>query len=240
MIIPEQKIFFHHIPKTGGKTVTNFLLDYFNIPLRSLVHFNEGYVMRPSYSDKTNVSFFNICHLPYLDLLEMAQNSKIVIDNSWNIFTLVRNPYFRTASAIFFQPFLECYNHMHTLPTLPEKRKLFKKSYNRFFGVDATGNGYFSHRIPQHILLETETSAPLYKIYKYEEDLENILKKALNLSTLTIPLRNIHSIREVGYPKTDYLSLFTRGYIEKVNEYYCKDFEFCGYEMWDPLGFPEN
>ena len=56
----------------------------------------------------------------------------------------------------------------------------------------------------------------------------------------TIPLRNIHSIREVGYPKTDYLSLFTRGYIEKVNEYYCKDFEFCGYEMWDPLGFPEN
>ena len=22
--------------------------------------------------------------------------------------------------------------------------------------------------------------------------------------------------------------------------YYYEDFEFCGYEMWDPLDFPEN
>ena len=68
---------------------------------------------------------------------------------------------------------------MHTLPTLPEKRKLFKKSYNRFFGVDATGNGYFSHRIPQHILLETETSAPLYKIYKYIFIFHQVFLKAM-------------------------------------------------------------
>ena len=28
--------------------------------------------------------------------------------------------------------------------------------------------------------------------------------------------------------------------IEKINEYYYEDFEFCGYEMWNPLDFPEN
>jgi hypothetical protein len=102
------------------------------------------------------------------------------------------------------------------------------------------GNDYFGHRIPQHVLLKTETSTPLYKIYKYEDGLENILKKALNLESLDINLKNIHSIEELRYPKTDYLSLFTRDYIKKVNEYYYKDFEFCDYEMWDPLDFPEN
>jgi hypothetical protein len=170
----------------------------------------------------------------------MTQDSKIIIDNSWNIFTLVRNPYFRITSAIFFQSFLESFHHMHTLPTLREKRHLFRKSYNRFFGEDVMGNDYFGHRIPQHVLLKTETSTPLYKIYKYEDGLENILKKALNLNTLTIPLKNIHSIKELGYPKTDYLSLFTKDYIGKINEYYYKDFELYSYEMWDPLDFPED
>ena len=130
---------------------------------------------------------------------------------------------------------------MHTLSTLNEKRKLFKKAYNTFFSFDPAKNEYFSHRLPQHFLLETEKDKPQYKMYKYEEGLENILKKVFNLGSLTnLNLEKIYSPEYDNLPKTDYLSLFTRDYIEKINEYYYEDFEFCGYEMWNPLDFPEN
>ena len=241
MIIPEHKVVFLHIPKTGGSSVGNFLFKHYNIPYKSFLYFTHGFLMLPAYKDKTLTTLYNICHLPYLDTLRLAKDSNIIIDSTWNIFTVVRNPYYRAASAIFFQPFLECRYHMHTLNTLNEKRKLFKKAYNTFFSFDPYENDYFSHRLPQHFLLETEKDKPLYKMYKYEEGLENILKKVFNLDLLTnLNLEKIYSSEYDSSPKTDYLSLFTRDYIEKVNGYYYKDFEFCGYEMWNPLDFPES
>jgi len=241
VIIPEHKVVFSHIPKTGGSSVCNFLFKHYNIPYKSFLYFTHGFVILPTYKDIKTSTLYNVCHLPYLDTLRVAKDSNIIIDSTWNIFTIVRNPYYRAASAIFYQPFLECKYHMHTLSTLNEKRKLFKKSYNTFFSFDPSKNEYFSHRLPQHFLLETEKDKPLYKMYKYEEGLENILKKVFNLDLLTnLNLEKIYSSEYDSSPKTDYLSLFTRGYIEKVNEYYYKDFEFCGYEMWDPLDFPEN
>ena len=241
MIIPEHKVVFLHIPKTGGSSVGNFLFKHYNIPYKSFLYFTYGFAMLPTYKDTKTSTLYNVCHFPYLDTLRVAKNSNIIIDSTWNIFTVVRNPYYRAASAIFFQPFLECKYHMHTLSTLNEKRKLFKKSYNTFFSFDPIKIEYFIHRLPQHFLLETEKDKPLYKMYKYEEGLENILKKVFNLDLLTnLNLEQIYSSEYDNSPKTDYLSLFTRGYIEKVNEYYYEDFEFCGYEMWDPLDFPEN
>ena len=185
MIIPEHKVVFLHIPKTGGSSVGNFLFKHYNIPYKSFLYFTYGFAMLPTYKDTKTSTLYNVCHFPYLDTLRVAKNSNIIIDSTWNIFTVVRNPYYRAASAIFFQPFLECKYHMHTLSTLNEKRKLFKKAYNTFFSFDPGENEYFSHRLPQHFLLETEKDKPLYKMYKYEEGLENILKKVFNLNNYT-------------------------------------------------------
>jgi len=240
VIIPEHKIVFLHIPKTGGSSVGNFLFKYYNIPYKSFLYFTQGFLMLPSYKDARTSTLYNVCHLPYLDTLRVAKDSNIIIDSTWNIFTVVRNPYYRATSAIFFQPFLECKHHMHTLSTLNEKRKLFKKAYNTFFSFDPHKNDYFSHRLPQHFLLETEPDKPLYKMYKYEDGLKNILQETLNLpSSVNLNLEKIYSPEYENSPKTNYLDLFTRDYINKINEYYYKDFEFCGYEMWDPLDFPE-
>jgi hypothetical protein len=240
MIIPEHKIVFLHIPKTGGSSVGNFLFKYYNIPYKSFLYFTQGFLMLPSYKDVRSSTLYNVCHLPYLDTLRLAKDSNIIVDSTWNIFTVVRNPYYRTTSAIFFQPFLECKHHMHTLSTLNEKRKLFKKAYNTFFSFDPHKNDYFSHRLPQHYLLETEPGKPLYKMYKYEEGLENILRKTLNLPlSADLDLEKIYSPEYENSPKTNYSDLFTRDFIKQVNEYYYEDFEFCGYEMWDPLDFPE-
>lgn len=242
MILKDQKIFFHHVPKTGGKTISDFLARYYNLPYRSLLHFDQGCYVSTKLSDKTVSTVYNICHLPYLELLRLTQEANIIIDNSWDIFTIVRNPYHRITSAIFFQSILECKWHIHALPTLPEKRKLFEKSYNLFLNSDPIGNDWFSHRLPQHLLLETDPNKPIYKLYKYEDGLENILKDVLGYRIKEdINLGNIHSMEfEDNYPKPNYSDLFTRDYIEKINEYYYKDFEFCGYEMWNPLDFPKN
>jgi hypothetical protein len=242
VIVPEYKLFFHHIPKTGGGTVEDFLFDHYKLPQKSWLYFNEGFKPRTSFSDKSITTLFSLCHFPYLELIELAQNSKIHIDDSWNIFTIVRNPYFRVISAIFYQPILECVFHMHTLYTIAEKRKLFKKAFTTYFDVDHYMNDWFGHRVPQHLLLETNPDKPLYKMFKYEEGLENILNKVLGDEIKEpIKLRQVHSLESSYFaPKTDYFSLFTREYIERVNKYYYEDFQFCGYEMWDPLDFPEN
>ena len=100
MIIAKEKIFYFHVPKTGGTTIEYFLGDLFNIHERNYTAFFNGFVAEVGPGGGT--IFKCIVHLPYKKQLTMAASSDIKIDNTWNIFTIVRNPYYRAMSAIFF------------------------------------------------------------------------------------------------------------------------------------------
>lgn len=240
MILKEEKLFFLHVPKTGGTTVDYFLCDLYNRHLKDLTIFTNGFVAKTSYSG-LNTIWETLCHIPYKDQLIMAKNSSIIIDNTWNIFTIVRNPYYRAVSAIFYQRYLGCHYGMHTLPTLIEKRKLFTQAYTQFFTTDPLKNNWWQHRLPQSEILKVHPldNAPFCRIYKYEEGLENILKQALHLNT-TPSLQSHHSAEQNRVPKTNYKDLFTRGFIESVNKFYAKDFEIFNYDMLNPLNYPED
>jgi len=242
MIIAKEKIFYFHVPKTGGTTIEYFLGDLFNIHERNYTAFFNGFVAEVGPGGGT--IFKCIVHLPYKKQLTMAANSDIEIDNTWNIFTIVRNPYYRAMSAIFFQGVFGCKYHMHTLPTIIEKRKLFTDAYTSFFTTDPLVNDWWQHRTPQYKLLESNPvdNLPPYKIYKYESGLENILRDALNLDKdFKFNLKTANSIDGTfRTPKTDYNTLLTSGFIETVNEYYKEDFEMFNYEMLNPLDFPED
>ena len=82
MIIPEHKIVFLHIPKTGGSSIDNFLFKYYKIPNRSFLYFTLGFLALPSYKDTKTSTLYNVCHFPYLDTLRIAKNSNIITGGS--------------------------------------------------------------------------------------------------------------------------------------------------------------
>jgi hypothetical protein len=183
----------------------------------------------------------SLVHLPFRELIQLAKRSKIHIDNTWDIFTIVRNPYKRLSSAIFFQPILGCSYNMHTLRTLREKQFLFNKAQNLFFSTDSQNNNWFAHRKTQNSLLDFNSSYNV-KVYKYEEGLDNIIKKhfknTLPQPHLKLKRDNDHFIK-LNTPRTSYDILWTYDFIKNVNEKYEKDFERFGYKMLNPNDYPK-
>ena len=239
MILKDEKIFYIHIPKTGGSAIETFILKHFGYDVPNFTTFTQGFTLtqgRPIIKQE----FVNICHLNYSIQIFAAKNSKIFIDDTWDIFTIVRNPYYRAASAIFFQPLLECIYHMHTLSTIEEKRKLFNKASHLFFNYDPTNRDWVGHRTPQYELLQKNEEEPRIKVFKYEQGLTNIVKSFLSYKIQfegEIPRDNDKTI-DFRIPKPNYKELFTKYFIEEVNKYYKKDFEIFKYEMLNPNNFP--
>ena len=74
---------------------------------------------------------------------------------------------------------------------------------------------------------------PNYKIFKFEEGLENIVKKlGFEIKEKFPHLLNIPEI--LNLPKPNYSKMLTPYLVETINSKYEKDFEIFGYEMLNP------
>lgn len=241
MILAEEKIFFYHVPKTGGSAIEKYLFKQFDYKPHNFTTFTTGLaqIFSPHYNHRWTMQ--SLIHLPFLQLVDIASYSKIYIDNSWDIFTVVRNPYERISSAIFFQAELKCKYNVHTLRTLKEKQFLFNKAQDIFFNYDPQSNNWFAHRETQSTLLDYDDSYNI-KVYKYEEGLDKILnnhyKNTLPKPELKLKRDNDH-FHDMGFPRTPYNTLWTYDFIKTVNEKYQKDFERFDYQMLDPNDYPK-
>ena len=241
MILAEEKIFFYHVPKTGGSAIEKHLFKQFNYKPYNYTTFTTGLVQINFPHCPHRWTMQSLIHLPFLRLVELASRSKIYIDKDWDIFTIVRNPYERISSAIFFQSELKCNYNIHTLRTHKEKQFLFNVAQNVFFNRDSQGNNWFNHRETQSTLLDYDDSYNI-KVYKYEEGLDKILnnhyKNTLPKPELKLKRDNDH-FHDMGFPRTPYNTLWTYDFIKTVNEKYQKDFERFNYQMLDPNDYPK-
>jgi hypothetical protein len=72
-----------------------------------------------------------------------------------------------------------------------------------------------------------------YQIFKFEEGLENIVKKlGLEIKEKFPHLLDIPSY--LNLPKPNYSKMLTPHLVETINNKYSKDFKMFGYEMLDP------
>jgi len=240
MILEKEKVFFYHLPKTGGTAIDKFIAEYFGYSPYNINTFHWGFIQKNLPQNGSMAwTIQNVVHLPYVAQLKLAKAGKIVVDNSWKIFTVVRNPYYRLSSEMVWQSYLTRPDNYYTVRTHKERQFLFNESQNYFFNNDFQNNDWFNHRKSQSSLLNGTEEHPKCKIYKYENDLSFILIEEFNFDkNFKLKRENDEAIK-LNVPKLKYETLWTRNFIENCNKWYEKDFERFDYQMLNPMDYPQ-
>jgi len=235
MVLVDEKIIYIHIPKTGGVSVEDFLLTKYNKHRGFLTFTGGADGQRFNFKGDGFETLYPIMHftLPWIQT-ELA-NQNIIVDDTWTIFSIVRNPYYKLISALFFSNLSPFQLHYHTLPK-EAQRILFDECWSEF--VYTNNNNYKSnHILPQYKFL-TGTNLQNVQIFKFEEGLENIMNNLGFKVNNDFP-HKMDVSKDQYVPKPNYKDIITRKFVTQVNVLYKKDFEIFGYEMLEPRDFPE-
>lgn len=231
MVLLNEKIIFIHIPKTGGVSIENFFLKKYGYERNPflLIH---GYGMGLN-TTKSKYTVYPHMHYPLKNVLVEVKKNKVIVDDSWTIFSIVRNPYYRFLSDLIYQEVTPLKYQFHTLPEV-NKKDYLNHCIDLFLESDTNENYHSNHTLPQHQFFE---GCDLEcKIFKFEEGLINIMESLGFDTNGTFP-HYLEPSQTFNIPKPDYNQMFTKRLVEVVNEKYQKDFEIYNYSMLNPLDF---
>lgn len=231
MILPNEKLIYIHVPKTGGASVEDFLLDKFGYK-RSPFTLTDGIgYQRVNSKNNGNDTAYPYLHYTLPQIIEIASKNNIQIDNTWNIFSIVRNPYYKLISELFFLPITPLPFHYHTIP-LDIRGRLVNECIDQYFNNNNISNYHSNHSLPQYQFFEGVKLN--YQILKFENGLENIMNK-LGFEVKNDFPHRLNMFHHYGVPKPNYKDVLTPYLVEFVNERYQKDFETFKYNMLSPL-----
>lgn len=227
LLIPEKTIFVH-IPKTGGSSVEGFIMNQYGYKRNECI-LNHGFGIDLSLGE-ANLVPYPIMHFRLKTILRIAEANKAIVDDSWTIFSIVRNPYYKFLSDLFFLPYVDFKYHYHMLPD-NTKAIYLDSCIDEYFNHRAIENYHSYHSLEQYKFFE-DTNVN-YQIFKFEEGLENIVKKlGFEIKDKFPHILDIPTILNI--PKPNYSKMLTPYLVETINNKYKKDFEIFGYEMLDP------
>jgi hypothetical protein len=190
-------ILFIHIPKTGGTSIERYFSIKFNI------HLNENNL----YSSHGYFMNLSLQHLTYNQIIEY--NNIFNIDfNNIKIITVVRNPYERIISDLFW---------FKKITIKSSKEKVFNviKSY-------LLSTEYDNHNIPQHRFITNNDKELISNIHILRT--ETLTKEMINLGytdfNFFINSNNI---------KVNYYNYLNNKSLELINNFYHDDFILFNY-----------
>jgi hypothetical protein len=201
----EVNILFIHIPKTGGTSVEKYFEGKYKIELSK----ESLYTTNPK-------DFFNEISYQHQTIKTIRNNKNIFrIDYSdVEIYTIVRNPYTRLMSDLFFKNLIkESFSSEHV-------NDVIKKYIS-----DADNTKHDNHRIPQYMFLLNEN----------DELFENVrIMKTENLKetmTNTYGYTDFDHFDQVSTVRNkNYFSYLNYDSIGLINDFYDKDFSYFGYK----------
>ena len=203
-------ILFIHIPKTGGTSIEQYFTKKFNIPLdkKSLYSGTETY-NSVSYQHqllRTIMSKENIFNIDYNNLF---------------IFSIVRNPYHRMISELFY------YGLIQKDYTQIQVFEVIQKYFHKYILGDKSDN----HALPQHYFICDDD-------YKINEKV--VILRTENLTNQMHDLGyNDFESHELSSNVSDYMSYLNSDSIRYINFFYEKDFQIFGYDMIIPTNITE-
>ena len=199
-------ILFIHIPKTGGSSVEIYFSKKYNIQLnsKSLCTFIAG-------ETKLNENIIinsSLQHLTYNQIVKY--NNVFNIDfNNIKIISIVRNPYKRIISDLFF---------LNKIKVNTSKEETFN-IINEYLLSDK----YDNHNIPQHNFVTDDNKQVIKNIHILKN--ENLINDMKNLGYIDFDIHHNKNLNNVNY--YNYLNNKS---IEIINEYYHLDFILFNYE----------
>jgi hypothetical protein len=199
-----------HIPKTGGESLEKYFSELYNIPLdnNSIYWFVADYIQL-EYNVTINSS---LQHLTYQTL--MKYKDFLSIDtNNLEILTIVRNPYERIVSDLFW------FNKIN-VDTSPAEVYETMKTY-------LTDEVLDNHNIPQHLFLIDETNQLIKNVTILRT--ETLTNDMINLGYTRFNVRvnyNKHTLNYYDYLNDDSIQL--------INCFYKDDFKLFNYDVIRP------
>lgn len=198
----EMNLLFIHIPKTGGENIGNEL---------------NKYSSRDLYSGFTNTlldpphNLISLQHQFYTTLYQFRNKLNLNFDNI-KIFSIVRNPYYRIISDLFWH-------------------KLIEEDFDSDQVYDVIRNNYLhrndldNHNIPQYKFITDENLELVknIKIFK-TENLNESNKEIANFTGV-----NINIYKKIT--KKDLSKYLNKKSIYLINNFYKKDFELFNYKF---------
>jgi len=195
-------ILFIHIPKTGGSVIADEITKKGKRRVSSGRRHNR---LPKPYNKKSLQHQFYTTLYKYRDRLHI--NFKNI-----KIFSVVRNPYDRTISDLF-------YNNLIKEDFSPDK--VFDVLKNNYLYKD----NYDNHNVPQYKFVtdKNEKLIPNIRIFKTETlNKDNKLINDYLKIDINIVQKNVNK---------DYSKYLNKKSINLINEFYYKDFELFNYKM---------
>ena len=199
-------VLFIHIPKTGGSSIEEYLSYKYNIKLdnSSLYLFTQDKRLL-NENMKINSS---LQHLTYNQIVENRKVLNIHFDNI-KIITIVRNPYERIVSDLFF-------NNLITKDT--SKETVFD-IINQYLESDK----YDNHNIPQHNFITNDNQEIIPNIH--------ILRtESLNNDMHHLGYTDFNLFSNANPNKVKYADYLSNKSIEIINNFYHLDFILFSYD----------
>ncbi len=200
----DTNLLFIHIPKAGGTSLQLYFSEKYNIPLNNKSLYGD-FIEKHKLHNNINTS---LQHMKYLTIFEYKDFFGINFDNI-NIITIVRNPYERIISDLFWSIKI-------SIDTSKDKVFDIIKTY-------VLSNNLDNHNIPQYLFITDDNKEliPNIKILHTE----TLQSDMFNLGYTDFSIKENSNKHNVNY--YDYLN---NDAIQLINDFYDYDFKLFNYE----------